>query len=52
LSIDILLSDEKQRMKKTNGYYAPTATTKRELKSVIIQYLKIFRYTVRSANGK
>ena len=25
---------------------------KRELKSVIIQYLKIFRYTVRSANGK
>ena len=32
--------------------YAPTATTKRELKSVIIQYLKIFRYTVRSANGK
>lgn len=33
-------------------HYAPTATTKRELKSVIIQYLKIFRYTVRSANGK
>lgn len=52
MSEQAIVLDEKQRMKKTNGYYAPTATTKRELKSVIIQYLKIFRYTVRSANGK
>ena len=34
------------------SHEAPNAATKRELKSVIIQYLKIFRYTVRSANGK